>query len=197
MTDALTAGKTGGAFAITATAGALTVANSAELDFEATPSCARTVEVADNGTPVLTDTATVTVNLTDANEAPTGISLSNTTVAENAAGATVGTLSVTDPDAGDSHSFTVSDARFEVVSGALKLKAGQSLDYETEPTVSLTVTATDSGTLSVSQPFTITVTDANDPPVAYNQTFGVAENAANGTAVGTVVASDPEGGPLT
>ena len=48
----------------------------------------------------------------------------------------LGDLSVeekhTDPDSGDTHTFAVDDARFEVVGGQLKLKAGQSLDFEAE-----------------------------------------------------------------
>ena len=46
------------------------------------------------------------------------------TLAENLAGGTIGTLSVVDPDAGDTHSWSVDDARFEVSGGVLKLKAG-------------------------------------------------------------------------
>ena len=64
-----------------------------------------------------------------ANHAPTAISLSATTLAEGKAGATVGQLRTTDPDAGDTHLYTVSDNRFEVVNGYLKLKAGQLVDY--------------------------------------------------------------------
>ena len=37
---------------------------------------------------------------------------------------TVGTLAVSDPDAGDSHTWSVGDERFEIVDGALKLKSG-------------------------------------------------------------------------
>jgi hypothetical protein len=61
----ITGGDTGGAFAIDAGTGAITVNSSAELDFETTPSFALTVEVSDG---VLTDTATVTVNLNDLDE---------------------------------------------------------------------------------------------------------------------------------
>ncbi|MET0092277.1 MAG: retention module-containing protein, partial [Sedimenticola sp.] len=100
----------------------------------------------------------------DANQAPTDIALDNQSVAENSAGAVIGTLSTTDPDAGDSHTYTVSDSRFEVVGDQLKLKAGESLDYESEVTVNVTVTSTDSGTpgLSVDETFTITVTNVDD-----------------------------------
>jgi Ca2+-binding RTX toxin-like protein len=80
-------------------------------------------------------------------------------VRENIDGAVVGTLAAADPDAGDVHSFTVSDARFEVVGGSLKLKSGMSLDHEAEPVVALTVTASDASGLSRSEVFTIRVLD--------------------------------------
>ena len=48
-------------------------------------------------------------------------------------------------DAGDTHTWTVDDVRFEIVGGQLRLVAGQSLDFEAEPTVNLTITATDQG----------------------------------------------------
>src|SRR5207244_710272 len=105
----------------------------------------------------ITSPFTITVN--NVNEAPTVLALSGTSVTENAAGASIGTVTVTDPDAGDTHTFTLSDGRFEVVAGPLKLKAGVSLDFEAEPTVPLTITATDAGGLSVQRSFTLTVTD--------------------------------------
>ena len=64
-----------------------------------------------------------------------------------------------DPDAGDTHSFIVSDGRFEVVGDQLQLKAGNSLDFETEPSLSIDVTATDKGGLDHTKSFVITVTD--------------------------------------
>lgn len=85
------------------------------------------------------------------NEAPTDVTLSNTSVAENAPGAVIGTLSVTDVDVGDHTTYTVSDDRFEVVNGSLKLKNSVSLDYETTHSLNLTVTATDSGNLTITK----------------------------------------------
>ena len=73
-------------------------------------------------------------------------------------------------DAGDSHTYTVDDARFEVVAGQLKLKATDSLNHESEPTVDVTVTSTDGGGLTTNQLFTITVTDVNETPTATNLT---------------------------
>src|SRR5207248_2797658 len=122
-----------------------------------------------------------TITVTNVNEAPTALTLSNSSVAENAAGAAIGTLTVTDPDAGDTHTLAVSDSRFEVVGSTLKLKAGVALDYEAEPTVALTVTATDAGGLSITRSFTITITNVNEAPTA------------NGGGPYTV----PEGGSVT
>jgi VCBS repeat-containing protein len=59
----ITAGNTGGAFAIDQTTGRITVANAAVLDFEATPTFHLTVEVRDPAG--LTATAPVTINLID------------------------------------------------------------------------------------------------------------------------------------
>jgi hypothetical protein len=107
------------------------------LNYEAKSSYEVIVRTTDSGGLTFDKTITVTVN--DLNETPTAISLDNSTVAENAAGAIIGNLTTTDPDAGDTHTYTVDDVRFEVVAGQLKLKAGQSLDFETEPSVNVTV----------------------------------------------------------
>ena len=58
-------------------------------------------------------------------------------VDENAAGAMVGAVTVSDPDADDTHTYSVSDERFEVADGMLKLKDGMSLDHETEDSVTV------------------------------------------------------------
>ena len=64
LSYAITGGNIGGAFAIS-NSGQLIVANSAVLDFETTPSFFLTVQVTDNGTPGLSASANVTVNLND------------------------------------------------------------------------------------------------------------------------------------
>jgi serralysin len=97
------------------------------------------------------------------NEAPTSIALDNLTVSENVAGGLVGNLVVSDTD-DTAFTFTLSDTRFQVVGapGAymLALKAGTVLDYETQPSIPLSVTAKDSSGLAVTQQFTIAVGDA-------------------------------------
>ncbi|MGI9283704.1 MAG: tandem-95 repeat protein, partial [Endozoicomonas sp.] len=99
------------------------------------------------------------------NDTPDSVSLDSTTVSENSAGAVVGAISTSDNDAGDSHTYTLSDNRFEVVDGQLKLKDGISLNHESESTVNLTVTSTDTSGASVDEAFTLNIVDANDAPI--------------------------------
>ncbi len=172
--------------------GALKLKSGVSLDHEAEPTVNVTVTATDHGG--LSTSQSFTVTASDVNEGPTAIALSNAQVAENAAGATIGTLTTTDPDAGETFTYAVSDARFEVVNGALKLKAGVSLDHEAEPTVNVTVTATDHGGLSTSQSFTVTASDVNEGPTAIALSNAqVAENAA-GATIGTLTTSDPDAG---
>ena len=103
--------------------------------------------------------------VTNSNTPPTAITLSNNSIAENTAGAVVGTLSVADSDSGDSHSLILSGndrGHFEISNFQLKLKSGLSADYETKSSYSITVSATDSGNLSKSQSFTVNVTDVDE-----------------------------------
>jgi VCBS repeat-containing protein len=85
----------------------------------------------------------------------------NPTVVEATPGAQVGTITANDPDAGDALNFTVSDSRFEVAtvgaSTVLKLRNGVSLDYNTDQTVALTITATDPAGATFSRSFTVDV----------------------------------------
>jgi VCBS repeat-containing protein len=138
--------------------------------------------------------STVTITIDGANDAPTDISLDNLAASEDAAGAVVGNLTTTDVDMGDTHSYLVDDTRFEVVGSQLKLKAAQSLDFETEQTVNVTVTSTDSQTAAFNKAFVLSVTDVNDvaPVIDPAQSFGIAEDIANLTVVGVVIASDDD-----
>ncbi len=104
------------------------------------------------------------------NTAPSSPTLSNNVVAGLTKGAAVGTLSFTDPDFGDSHTWTVSDNRFRVTGSQLTLKNGQQLNPVSEPTVTLTVTVRDaSGATGVSI-FNLRV---NNAPVAVGDTYDV------------------------
>ncbi|MFN3231367.1 MAG: cadherin domain-containing protein [Alphaproteobacteria bacterium] len=170
------------------------------LDFETDPNITVNVTATDEGG--LTTTQALTINVTDVNEAPTALSFSGggtSAMIDENAGVQVGMLVVDDIDAADTHTFAVDDVRFEVVDKVLKLKAGQSIDFETEPSVTLSVTATDSGGLSTQQSFSIDVTATNEAPTAVTFVAGggttatVAENA-DGATIGTLAVADMDVG---
>ncbi|MBS1168582.1 MAG: hypothetical protein H6R00_4607, partial [Proteobacteria bacterium] len=142
-----------------------------------------------------------TIGLTDVNEAPTDLTLSGGTVAENAAaGTVVGTVAGVDPDAGASLSYGLTDdagGRFAIdaTTGEVTVANGSLLDYEAATLHAITVRVTDQSGLSYDESFTIGLTDVNEAPTDLTLTGGtVAENAAVGTVVGTVAGADPDAG---
>lgn len=167
------------------------------LDYEAGSSVQLKVTTTDQGG--LSYSESFTISVKDVNEAPTDISITNLSVNENAAGAVIGKLSTSDPDAGNTHSYTVSDSRFEVVNGELKLVAGKSLDFETESSVQLKITTKDQGGLSYYENFTVKVNDVSEAPPNSAPTdislggTTVTENVA-GAVVGTLSTTDPNAG---
>ena len=125
---------------------------------------------------------------------------SNAGVAENAANSTVvGNAFAVDPDAGDTHSYTLIDnagGRFALTSaGVLSVANGSLLNYEAATSHAITVRVTDSFGQTRDQALTVVVNnvnEANSLPASYS--LGVNENVATGTVVGTVAAIDPDGG---
>jgi hypothetical protein len=195
---AITAGNTGNVFAIDPATGQVTVVGT--LDFETTPSYSLTVQATDNGTPALQGQATITITITNVNESPT-VTPATFSVAENAAnGAIVGTVSASDPDAGTTLTYSIVSGNtgnvFAINPSTGQITVAGALDFETTAQYTLVVQATDNGTpvLSGQATITVNVTDANDGPAVSPATFSVAENSANGVVVGSVSASDPDGG---
>ena len=125
-------------------------------------------EYTDNAGNKESHNSAVTTNVapsTSTNHAPTDITLANNSVIEGKDGATIGKLTTTDPDAGDQHTYTVNDNRFEVTAdGTLKLKAGQHLDYTSEKTVTLQITSDDGHGGTVSKTLTLNVQDDPNYP---------------------------------
>src|SRR6185503_18200905 len=81
-------------------------------------------------------------------------------------------------------------------SGAVTVKTGAVLDREAAASYSLTVKASDGGTPAnfTTQIVTVSLNDLNDntPAISSSASMSVDENAAGGTAVGTVVATDAD-----
>ena len=133
-------------------------------------------------------------------EAPTNLTLSDGSAAENSSGVSFGTLSTTDPDTSDTFTYSVTGgtdaSSFEIGSNNnLKFKSGVAANFEAQTEYSVTVTTTDSGSKTYSKTFTVGIANANEAPSFTTST--ISSIAENGTAVLTVVASDPENGSLT
>ena len=114
----------------------------------------------------------LTINVTNTNDAPTAINLSNGRIDENQpAGATVGTLSSVDPDAGDSHTYALAEgagsddnAAFRIEGGTLKTNAV--LDFETKPIYSARIRSTDRAGASFERIVTVELNNLPSPPDA-------------------------------
>ena len=106
--------------------------------------------------------------LLNTNSAPTNISLSSSSVNENVAtGTTIGALSTTDSDSGDTHTYTLVSGTGDTynasftISGTLLL-TNTALDYETKNSYSILVQTTDSASATYTKSFTITVNDVDE-----------------------------------
>jgi gliding motility-associated-like protein len=81
---------------------------------------------------------------------------------------------------------------FSFAGGELKTK--DALDFETRYTYSIRLKVTDHHGNTMEQKYIVTILDVNEAPViAAEQQFTLDENSATGSAVGTVIASDPDG----
>ena len=157
LTYSIIGGNTDGAFSIDSSTGAISVANTSALDFETTPTFGLNVQVQDDGAPTGTTTATVTINLSDLNEAPSSPADQSVSLAENTANTTeFHTVLATDVDAGESltYSITAGNAGGEfainAATGAISVANAAALDFEAGTTTfGLTVQVEDSGGLTL------------------------------------------------
>ena len=200
LTYSIETGNGEGKFAMDGSSGAITVAG--ELDHETTASYALTVQ-ADDGNGG-TATATVNITVTDVNDAPSfGSATYDFSVAEDAAvGTAVGGVSATDAD-DDGLTYSIEsgngEGKFAMDGSSGALTVAGELDHETTASYALTVQADDGNGGTATATVNITVTDVNDAPSFGSATydFSVAEDAAVGTAVGGVSATDADDDGLT
>jgi hypothetical protein len=215
LTYSITGGTGMGVFAINPATGLITVANSAALDFETTPSFTLTV-LADDGFGN-TDTAQVTINLTNVNEAPVN------TVPAGPLGATEDTvlaitgLSISDPDGGaisvnltvangvltvtlpggatisgaGTGALTVSGTQAQVNTALSSLRYQGNLNYFGPDTLNI---ATSDGTLSDNDAVAISVAPVNDAPVLGNNSFTITAGTPLVLSGGNLSATDIEDG---
>ncbi len=168
----------------------------ASFDYESKNNYAICVRAADQG--ALTFDKNLTVNVNDVNENPTDIALSNNNVNENQpVGTAVGALSTTDPDAGDSFTYSfcggADDGSFQITGTTLETNA--IFNVLIQSSFAICVRTTDSGSLFFDKNFTISVNDINIPPIFTSSPITTAnEGMLYNYGVAT---SDPDNDPVT
>ncbi len=181
----------------------------ATLDYETKSSYSVTITVSDGK---LTDTITVTINVTDLNEVVTSNApvftdgeTATRSVAENTpAGTNIGTaIAATDADVNTTLNYLLSGtdaASFSIDNSTEQLQTSAALDYETKASYEVTITVSD-GRLKDTITVTINVTDVNDAPVFVDKDTiirNVKEDAATGANIGAPIsATDQDNDTLT
>ncbi|XP_021371826.1 cadherin-23-like isoform X5 [Mizuhopecten yessoensis] len=185
-------------FGVTVSGSTASLVVSAALDYETTTFYNLQVTVKDGGSPELTATVTIDVNVGAVDEGSPVFTSSGTYALsageDTAVGSTLVTVTATDSvDTGDSisYAFVATYSMFELDTNAGTILLVTSMDYETATNHQLLVTAYD-GTTYVTATVTITVNDVNEVAVfgssTYTPTF--AENQAAGTTLVQVAATD-------
>ncbi|MDN3719297.1 hypothetical protein QW131_08925 [Roseibium salinum] len=199
VTDSVTYSVSDSRFTVNAN-GVVTVASGASFDAatEGSIDIAVTATSSDGSTSSQTFTVGVSQEQAEVSSV-TDSNIAANSVAENAAaGMQVGiTATADDPNVADTVSYTVSDNRFTVdADGVVTVASGATFDYETEPTIDLTVTATSSDGSTAQEAFAISVSDVaeayqmSDGQRAFTDT-GVAESSITGTSgAETITAHD-------
>ncbi len=198
-----------GRFAIDTNTGELTVADSGQLNFEASASHVITVRATDASgsffekqfTVVLTDVDEFDISgISDANGA-------NNSITENPTNGTVVgiTAFASDSDATTNNiTYGLDDdagGRFTINSttGVVTVLDGSLIDYETATSHDIVIRATSADGSSTTQQFTIQIIDANEGGISATSDINgianqISENAAIGSIVGvTAFATDPDG----
>ena len=168
LTWSIASGNTGGVFAINPATGAITVANSAALDYEAFSSrwddpadIELFVSIADAANPELNESIRTVVTVTNVNEAPV-MAAGNFDVYEYAAvGTLVGTVTANDADRFDYLTFSILDGdpgglfTIDPYTGAIRVATAMHVSQD-KP-FDLTIRAVDQGAPALSTTVTCTV----------------------------------------
>jgi len=188
LTYTITSGNSDNKFTLNSTTGVLQL--NGAVDYEGTQTYALGIEVSDG---VNTDTATLTINITNTNDTAPNISgTPDTSIAENSSYTFTPTSSDSD---GDSLTFSITNkpswASFNTSTGELS----GTPSYSDSGTYSnITISASDATHTTNLTSFTITVTNVNRAPTATTESFSTNEDTAYS---GTLTGTDADGDTIT
>ena len=178
----------------------MSVAKSNGFDYEVNQHYTLTITATDDSTE--TTTHEIIFNITDVNEQVT-LNVTNTQISVNEGTYTqiqdTGfDMVVTDPDEGNTYTYTSSDDRFAVATdGQLNVAVGASFDFETTADKMITITITvNDGATTDTQVVTISISDVDEPPtIRPNRTVYTIneQTVGSNTSAGIIFAiGDPE-----
>ena len=185
-------GDDNNAFAINDQSGDIIVNDLTVLDFETTSSFSMEVQITDS--QGLEDTAIITVDLNDINDAPVFAENSyDFAIAEHSdVGTILGSVSASDQDAGDSLTYSFSAGNdsgifaVDAQTGEVTIANGALLDYETQTSHNLTVRVTDLGGSYHESQVSVDVTDETN--IVYNTSlaFDIEERDDNDSVLSEI-----------
>lgn len=133
------------------------------------------------------------------NEPPTAVALDNTSIDENQAiGSLVGSLSTTDADTADTHTYTLVAGDGDTDNAAFSINGNTLLsaeifDFEVKNNYAIRVRSTDAAGATTEGTFAITISDLNEPPTDLSlSNTSIPFDSEIGTAIGTLTATDPD-----
>ena len=165
-----------------------------------------TLEVSDSAH---TTSQALAITVDDTNDnAPIITAAQSLSIDENSAnGSAIGTVVATDADASPTtyQDWTITsgntNAAFAIdsSSGELSVATSSELDHESTASYTLALSVSDGVNTASAETLSINVDDVNDnaPIITAAQSFSIDENSANGTIIGTVVATDADTSPTT
>ncbi|MBK6265418.1 BspA family leucine-rich repeat surface protein [Marivirga sp. S37H4] len=173
------------------------------FDFEIKSSYSIRVQSNDGNGGTFEETFTITINDVFENTAPTDISLSTSSIAENnSVGDLVATISTTDMDAGQSFTYSLANGAGDTDNSSFSISGSQliaevAFDFESKSSYNVRIKTNDGAGGSFTKSFIITVTDldesGNTSPTDLQLTSStIDENNAIGDIVGSFTTTDPD-----
>ena len=196
LSYAIVGGAGNESFAIHQATGKITLTE--PLDFDEADEFILEVRVSDNGEPVKSSTAAITISIGNENARPV---IENATweINENAeSGSLIGSVLASDSDGDQTLSYAIvggtGQGLFSINEETGTIRLAGDVDFESAASLTLEVEVTDTGApaLAATATISITVNDLNESPDVTPATWTIGELAAAGTEVGTVIAADPD-----
>lgn len=161
LTYRIASGNTSNAFQINASTGQITVRRWQPLYYPTNSQFQLLVELVDNGSPQLYDSAIITINVTDINLVPAADNATWTILSSTANGTFLDYVRADDPDPNDKLTFAITGgntgAAFSINANNGDISVANNGSFATYPTFNLTVQATDNGAPAQNDTATITI----------------------------------------